>query len=149
MQDEKFIEQVLRINPSIIYTSTSVRSQDTANEVAKIMELYRNKKVEIISDERLRSGEGMDTIGIYNQIIEQEKGQNMLIISHDVNFKQLRSTIYDTKVSLDKLEAVQLPTYPIHNELDKWILAELHNLGIQFEQEMNKYFLDTSAKLVL
>jgi isoleucyl-tRNA synthetase len=33
--------------------------------------------------------------------------------------------------------------------LDKWILAELHTLGLQVEQEMNKYFLDTSAKLVL
>jgi len=44
---------------------------------------------------------------------------------------------------------VKLPTYSIDNELDKWILAELHNLGIQVEQEMDKYFLDTSAKLVL
>lgn len=149
MEDEKFIEQVLRMNPDIIYTSPSVRSVDTASEVVKIMELYRDKKVEIISDERLRSGESMDTIGIYQQLIEKWKGQNILIISHDVNFKQLRSTIYDTKASLDKLEAVQLPTYAINNELDKWILAELHNLWLQFEQEMNKYFLDTSAKLVL
>ncbi|HBB04487.1 TPA: hypothetical protein DCZ39_06445 [Patescibacteria group bacterium] len=73
----------------------------------------------------------------------------MLIISHDVNFNELRSTLYDTKASLDKLEAIKLPTYSINNELDKWILAELHSLGTQIEQEMNKYFLDTSAKLAL
>lgn len=71
MQEEKFIEQVLRTNPDIIYTSPSVRSLDTASEVAKIMELYRDKKVEIISDERLRSGESMDTIGIYQELIEE------------------------------------------------------------------------------
>jgi isoleucyl-tRNA synthetase len=33
--------------------------------------------------------------------------------------------------------------------LDKRILAEINNLGIQFEQEMNKYFLDNGAKLIL
>ena len=49
----------------------------------------------------------------------------------------------------EQLEIVKLPNMPISNELDKWILAELNNLGIQFEQEMNNYFLDSSAKLIL
>ena len=66
-----------------------------------------------------------------------------------MNFNELRPTLYNTEASLNKLEAIKLPTYSIDNELDKWILAELHNLGLQVEQEMDKYFLDTSAKLVL
>lgn len=149
MQDPKFIEQVLRINPDIIYSSTSVRSVQTAQEVVKIMKIYRDKKVKIKIDEKLRSGESMDTIGTYKKLIKKWKGQNILIISHDVNFNELRPTLYNTKASLNKLEAVKLPSYSIDNELDKWILAELHNLGLQVEQEMNKYFLDTSTKLVL
>lgn len=82
-------------------------------------------------------------------MIKKGKGQNILIISHDINFNELRPTLYNTKASINRLEAVKLPTYSIDNELDKRILAELHNLGLQVEQEMNKYFLDTSAKLVL
>lgn len=66
-----------------------------------------------------------------------------------MNFNELRPTLHTTPALLSKLEAIKLPTYSINNELDKWILAELHNLGIQVEEEMNKYFLDTSAKLVL
>ncbi len=149
MQDPKFIENVLRINPDIIYASPSVRTVQTAEEVAKIMKLYRGKKVKIKTNERLRSGETMDTIGIYKTLLKKGKGQNILIISHDVNFNELRPTLYNTKASLDKLEAVKLPSYSIDNELDKRILAELHNLGIQVQQEMDKYFLDTSAKFVL
>lgn len=149
MQDPKFIEHVLRINPDIIHTSPSNRTRQTADEVAKIMKLYRNKTIEIITEEKLRSGEQMDTIGVYKDLIKTGEGKNILIISHDINFNELRPTLYNTKASLNKLEAVKLPSYSIDNELDKWILAELHTLGLQVEQEMNKYFLDTSAKLVL
>lgn len=149
MQDPEFIEQVLRINPDIMYASPSRRTVETAEEVAKIMKLYRNKKVEIEIDDKLRSGENMDTIGLYKKLTKEWKGQNILIISHDINFNELRPTLYNTKASLKKLEAVKLPSYSIDNELDKRILAELHTLGFQVEEEMNKYFLDTSAKLVL
>ncbi len=149
MQHPKFIEQVLRINPDIIYTSPSTRTVQTAEEVVEIMKLYRNKHVEIKTEEKLRSGENMDTIGVYKNLIQKGEGRNILIISHDINFKELRETLYNTKTSLNKLEAIKLPNYSINNELDKWILAELHTLGLQVEQEMNKYFLDTSAKLVL
>lgn len=149
MKDPKFIEQVLRMNPDIIYASPSLRTVQTAEEVVNIMKEYRGKKVKIKTDEKLRSGETMDTIGVYKKLIKKGEGQNILIISHDVNFNELRPTLYNTKASLNKLEAVKLPTYSINNELDKRILAELHSLGIQVEQEMNKYFLDTSSKLVL
>ncbi len=149
MKDQKFIGNVLRMNPDIIYASPSLRTVQTAEEVVKIMKEYRGKKVKIKTDEKLRSGEGMDTIGVYKKLLKKWEGQNILIISHDINFNELRPTLYDTLPTLGKLEAVKLPTYSINNELDKRILAELHNLGLQLEQEMDKYFLDTSAKLVL
>jgi len=149
MKDPKFIGNVLRMNPDIIYASPSLRTVQTAEEVAKIMKEYRGKKVKIKTDEKLWSGEGMDTIGVYKKLLKKGEGQTILIISHDVNFNELRPTLYDTLPTLGKLEPVKLPTYSINNELDKRILAELHNLGIQLEQEMDKYFLDTSSKLVL
>lgn len=57
MKDPKFIENVLRIHPDIIYTSPSLRTVQTAEEVANIMKTYRGKKVKIKKDEKLRSGE--------------------------------------------------------------------------------------------
>jgi phosphohistidine phosphatase SixA len=70
MQDPKFIEQVLRINADIIYVSPATRTLQTAEEVQKIMKIYRNKDIEIKTEEKLRSGESMDTIGIYKQLIK-------------------------------------------------------------------------------
>jgi len=71
MQDPKFIENVLRINPDIIYASPSLRTVQTAEEVVKIMKQYRDKKVKIKTDEKLWSGENMDTIGIYKKLIKK------------------------------------------------------------------------------
>lgn len=61
MQDQQFIEKILRINPDIIYTSPSLRTIQTADEAAKIMKLYRSKKVKIKTDERLRVEGKTDT----------------------------------------------------------------------------------------
>lgn len=135
------------MNPDVIYTSPATRTIQTAEEVAKIMKEYRNKKVKIKQEEKLRSGETMDTIGIHKKLAK--KGQTILMISHDVNFDELRKHLYGTTASLQKLEAIKLPNLQLNNELDKRILAELHSLGLQIEQEMDQYSLDTGAKLVL
>jgi broad specificity phosphatase PhoE len=60
MKEQEFIEKVLRTNPDIIYTSPSLRTIQTAEEIVKIMKDYRNKKIKIKIDERLRVDEKMD-----------------------------------------------------------------------------------------
>ena len=72
-----------------------------------------------------------------------------MIVSHEVNFEPLRQSLYGEKVSLSKYEIVKLPNCQITNDLDKWILASLHELGLEVEEEMNKYYLDSATKLVL
>ncbi|MEI6673375.1 MAG: class I tRNA ligase family protein [bacterium] len=152
-QDEKenkeFIEQVLRINPDIIYINSTESTIQTSEAVREIFKNYRNKDINIITNKKLEA-DSKDSISTYEEIIKKEAGKTTLIIAHQENFDQIRSKIYNTKTSGEKIKrAIQLPTYTISNELDKWILAELNNLGLQLEQEMDKYFLDTSAKLVL
>ncbi|HPC34889.1 MAG TPA: hypothetical protein PLP73_04415, partial [Candidatus Absconditabacterales bacterium] len=59
----------------------------------------------------------------YQEILEKEKGKNILIVSHEVVFEPLRQSLYGEKASLSKAEIVKLPNYKISNDLDKWILA--------------------------
>jgi len=62
MKETKFIENVLRMNLDSIHTSPATRAIQTAEQIAKIMKEYRNKKVKIKIDEKLRSEDGMDTV---------------------------------------------------------------------------------------
>ena len=73
MKDDSFIEKILRVDPDIIYTSPSLRTMQTAEEVAKILKLYRNKKIEIKLDERLRVEEKTNIKGLYDELLEKEK----------------------------------------------------------------------------
>lgn len=148
MQEETFIEKVLRIHPDIIYTSTATRAKETTKEIAKIMKTYRDIDIEIKEEEKLWT-ENMDNMWVYTSIKEQYPGKNILIVAHDLNFQEIWKKLYGKKETIHPLEIVKLPTMPINNELDKWILAELNNLWIEFEQEMNNYFLDSSAKILL
>jgi len=71
LQTPKFIEQILRINPDIIYASPTLRTMQTAEEVVKIMKLYRDKEVKIKTDDKLLSEESMDTIGVYKKLLKK------------------------------------------------------------------------------
>jgi len=71
LQTPKFIEQILRINPDIIYASPTLRTMQTAEEVVKIMKLYRDKEVKIKTNDKLLSEESMDTIGVYKKLLKK------------------------------------------------------------------------------
>jgi len=128
------LEHILRINPDIIY-STDTKN---AENVRDILKTYRNKTVEIKKDKIA-----------YETIQQESTGKKVLIISNETICQNLWKQLHDTNITLQKGEIVKLPNTKITNELDKWILAEINNLGLQFEEEMNNYFLDNGAKLIL
>jgi len=90
-------------------------------------------------------------VEVYKWIVEQEKNRNVLIVAHEVNFVPLWKYLFneDRGVTVKKLEFVKLPVHQITNELDKRILATLHELGNELEKQMNGYVIDGWAKAVL
>ena len=55
----EFIENVLRINPNVIYTSKLQRAQQTAQAVQNILMKYRGKTVEVIVDEKWSTADAL------------------------------------------------------------------------------------------
>jgi len=149
MQDRKFIENVIRISPDTIYSSPSKNAVQTSEKFIEIFKKYTWKTIEIKTDESLSPS--WDSIKFYKNILESEKWKNILIVSHEPNFKQLWLDFFNDSQNTDikKLQIVKLPTYKIENELDKWILAELNKVWIEVEWFMESYLLDSAAKSVL
>jgi len=149
MQDKNFIENVIRINPDVIYSSPFKRTIETAEIFAGKLKEYTWKNIEIKTNQSLIPD--WDSIKFYKEILKTEKWKNVLIISHRPNFRQLRSKLFDDlrKVDIKHLQLIKLPTYKIENELDKWILAELNKVWIEVEWFMDSYSLDWAAKSVL
>ncbi len=133
-QTEQELGKILRTQTDIIYTTDKKK----AEEIANIMKEYRNKNVEIKAE-----------IPAYETICKQGAGKHILIIDDKTKIANLWKELYGTKTDITAGEIIKLPTTKISNELDKWILAELNNLWLQFEQEMDKYLLDNGAKLIL
>ncbi len=148
MKQKSFIEKILRINPDIMIISSLKRSKQTANEISEIMTKYRWKSVEIIEDNRLSNEWILD---LYNEIKEQNWGKNVLMISHEPQIEKLWNFVYseNNKGEIKHLDIITISAYQITNELDKWILAALHEATKEMEEAMDWYNLDIWAKTVL
>ncbi len=149
LNSEEFISKVLRLELDKIYCSHSDRTTKTAKIIKKIYKENLDKDLEIIEDKWLRQ-EWLNNIkSTYKKILSQENGTNILLLSHDVVFAELRKDIYGKKWNLSKAEIIKLPNYKISNDLDKRILASLNELWIKIENEMNHYHLDNASKLLM
>lgn len=149
MEDKQFIENVIRINPDKIYTSSLNWSDQLASNFVSILQNYTWKKVEIEINKYLDLGE--NSVKFYKDILKSEKWKNILIISDENSFKQLWSDFFNDlyDVEIKELDIIKLPTYKIDNELDRWILAELNKVWIETEWFMDSYALDSAAKSIL
>ncbi len=149
MNDKKFIEDVIKINPDVIYSSPLKRTMQTAEKFVEILKEYTWKKIEIKTDLALTPD--WDSLKFYKKTLESEKWKTVLIVSHRPCFRQLWANLFDDSRDADikHLQFVALPTYKIENELDKRILAELNKVWIEVEWFMTSYALDSAAKSVL
>lgn len=149
LHQANFIEQILRIDADVIVCSSLTRAQQTAESIKKTMTTYRTKDIKLIVDERLGDNEWI--LNFYEEIKQQYSGKNILLISHETYIDTLWQTAYATseKLHLKHLESISIPTYTINNELDKWILAALHDTAQELEQAMDGYQLDLGAKAAL
>ena len=149
LHTEVFATKVLRLELDKIYASHSNRTMQTAEIIQKIYKEKLDKDLEIIQEQKLRQESKDEIKNTYQEILEKEKWNNILIISHDVVFRPLRQSLYGKENSLSKAEIVKLPNCEITNDLDKWILASLNEMGLQVEGDMNKYYLDSATKTMM
>ncbi len=149
IDDKKFIENVIRINPYKIYVSSLSWAVKTASKFKEVFQEYTWKTIEIEINKSLDTG--WDSVKFYKEILKSEKWKNILIVSDDKSFKQLWSDFFNDLYNVDIKESdiIKLPTYKIDNELDRWILAELNKVWIETEWFMDSYALDNAAKSIL
>lgn len=149
LKTQYFVTKVLRLELDKIYVSPAKRTMQTANEIKKIYKEYLNKDLEIVEEERLWQEWNQKTIDLYWDVLKNEKNLKILLLSHDLNFEPLWEYLYWIKNNLSKAEIVKLPNYDVVNDLDKWILAELNQIGMQIEEELNNYHLDSATKFLI
>jgi len=156
MNEEQFVEKVLRCDADIIYVSDFLRARKTAETIAKIIKSYRTEKnikkdIEIKVDKDFAFSDNV--ILAYENLLKETKWKRVILVGHNFTLSSIWAKYYihvDRVSGMGKnLEVVDLPTYHIVNDLDKWILAELHKLWKNIEENMDKYLLDVSAKHLL
>lgn len=157
--DSSFIERVLRVDADVILHSPYDRTRVTWEAVQKIYQDYLGREVELIESPLVFTSHlTEDTVAdVYTQLQEQYRGKRILCVSHNKRFRILRKYLTQanrdvddshiaTTYELAHTQAVRLPSAPISNELDKRILAELHQTISQVDSHLAKYELDGATR---
>ena len=137
--DEKTLqENLIRIQPDIIYIESHLSEQK--QKFSELVSAFLSKKPEIkILDKNLEN---------YLELISSLEDQRTLIITDETQIKMLWSQVSSKQITENILEGevLKLPNYAICNELDRWILAELHQTLDNLDQGLRNYNLDGAIK---
>ncbi len=137
--DEKTLqENLIRIQPDSIYIEPHLSEQK--QKLSELVSAFLTKKPEIkILDHSL---------GNYLELVSSLENQRTLIIADENQIKMLWAQVSSKQITENILEGevLKLPNYAICNELDRWVLAELHQTLDNLDQGLRNYNLDGAIK---
>ena len=137
--DEKTLqENLIRIQPDIIYIQSHLSEYE--QKLSELASVFLSKEPEIkILDQTLEN---------YLELVSSLENQRTLIIADETQIKELWSQVSSKQITENILEGevLKFPNYTICNELDRWILAELHQTLDNLDQGLRNYNLDGAIK---
>lgn len=160
LESQETLEKIIRLNPDLIVHTPYLRTKATAQHLQGLLQTHCDKTVslqEINPLDDQGSSKGLWK-SVYEQLLKDYQGKRILIVGHAFTLRTIWELYYENdmndyryseverQVGLNQLEVVKLPTYHIANELDKWILAELHQTLKLVDQYLQSCELDAALK---
>jgi len=135
--DQNNTDKIMRMDIDHIIQIHS--DKKLATQVENLMKTIYNKKISIhILDTK--------NTNRYETLQKEYASKNILIIGNNEQYKTLRNGLYGIHNANASHNIVPLPDYIITNDLDRWILAALHQMIYETESQINSYMLDTASK---
>jgi len=136
--DKALVEKLVRTNPDLILVS-----DESKWEVVKsLINKYTPKAKEI----EIKSADLSD----YFNTVKWFESKRVLMLTSEENIQSIRKSIsWKSAKSVEKWTVLPLITYQITNDLDAWLLSELHQTLIKEDQLLQAYALDDAIKTTL
>ena len=160
LESQETREKIIRLNPDIIVHTPFLRTKATAEYVQQTLKTLTGREIPLQVINPLGDDNAKKSYmkALYDDLLKEHQGKRILIIGHAYTLRTIREILYEnyledyayTEVQrqegLKQLEVVKLPTYQIANELDKWILAELHQTLNLVDHYLEACELDAALK---
>ncbi|RKW24620.1 hypothetical protein D8B45_01980, partial [Candidatus Gracilibacteria bacterium] len=160
LESQETREKIIRLNPDIIVHTPFLRTKATAEYVQQTLKTLTGREIPLQVINPLGDDNAKKSYmkALYDDLLKEHQGKRILIIGHAYTLRTIREILYEnyledyayTEVQrqegLKQLEIIKLPTYQIANELDKWILAELHQTLKLVDHYLEACELDAALK---
>ena len=160
LESQETREKIIRLNPDIIVHTPFLRTKATVEYVQQTIKTLTGREIplqviNLLGDDNAKKSYMK---ALYDDLLKEHQGKRILIVGHAYTLRTIREILYEnyledyayTEVQrqegLKQLEVVKLPTYQIANELDKWILAELHQTLKLVDHYLEACELDAALK---
>lgn len=128
-------ETLVRISPDLIIAQSSEHTENLAQHASEL------------SGKEVRTLKTQITPHIFDQISSEYTGKNVLILVQKSEAELLRNHHnQSSNFYLEAGQVIKLPNYRVSNELDRWILAELHQCLFDVDHGLQHYNLDGAIR---
>lgn len=135
----------LRMDLDVVVDCSETADTSWCTQVQMLYKTLANKKIIISHNCNLG-----DPTQRYESLLQEHAGKNVLIIAKQKTLESLRHNYYGMPfIANADVGVVPLPTYRITRDMDRWILAELHDTAADVESAMESYMLDAAANACL
>lgn len=138
--DQSNTNKIMRMDIDHVVQINS--SKKLATQIQNLMKTIYNKKISV---------QTLDTKNPdrYTSLQKAHTNKNIIIIGSNDQYKILRNTLYGVHNANASHDIIPLPDYHITNDLDRWILAALHQMIYETESQINSYVLDIASKEIV
>ena len=136
-EDKALVEKLVRTNPDLILVSDEAKWE----AVKSLINKYTPKAKDI----EIKKSDFSD----YFSIVKWFEAKRVLMITSSDKIQSIRKSISWAEKSIEKWTILPLITYQIINDLDAWLLSELHQTLIKEDELLQKYALDDAIKTTL
>lgn len=136
------------------YTHEQIKNEFNVQSNYEMRKIYKSIKYNKVEDLVNFDNRVLEA---YLEISKKYKWKNVLIVGHTWSFRPINR--YLNKLSMDvshyKLESIphsqiiKLPNYTKSNELDKWIVSELHKLVSEVSSWLDAYKLNEASRPII
>lgn len=136
--NRQFIEKLIRTNPDIIISEDN----NYAESIKDLINKYTVNNHEITIQKADLSN--------YLELVNSFNWKRVLILASENEIKSICESIFwKVQKNLNKSEILPLPTYQLNNDLDAWLLSELHQTIFKVDELLQWYVLDEATKTAL
>jgi len=150
--DARWLEESAMLHPDVVISADTDDARETSRLLCDSVAFATWTQPRIVVVPAWWSA-SFDLDEAFRRIVDEYAGQRVVVVTHSDCIDRVWS-LYGGNTSswwrsIPHRGLVKMPLVPLHNELDRWILASIYDTLWRVTEALEQYHIDTATKLLI